>query len=90
MIMIYNHRVIYLIFILSLNFNTRRLDMMRCPICNKPAHTRTSRYLTKTTKETYYQCQNITCSCTFKTIESLDRVISKPDSLSLFQEEALN
>jgi transcription elongation factor Elf1 len=52
--------------------------MMRCPICNKSAHTRTSRYITKTTKEAYYQCQNISCSCTFKTIESLAKVISSP------------
>ncbi|CAM3742451.1 DNA-binding transcriptional regulator [Vibrio aerogenes CECT 7868] len=52
--------------------------MMRCPICNKSAHTRTSRYLTKTTKESYYQCQNILCSCTFKTIESLDKIICSP------------
>ncbi|WP_072055902.1 ogr/Delta-like zinc finger family protein [Tatumella morbirosei] len=54
--------------------------MMRCPICNKPAHTRTSRYLTDTTKEAYYQCQDITCSCTFKTIESLERIICAPES----------
>ena len=59
--------------------------MMRCPICNKSAHTRTSRYITKTTKEAYYQCQNISCSCTFKTIESVAKVISSP-----LQDEALN
>lgn len=59
--------------------------MMRCPICNKSAHTRTSRYITKTTKEAYYQCQNISCSCTFKTIESVAKVISSP-----LQDKALN
>nr|WP_074168112.1 ogr/Delta-like zinc finger family protein [Candidatus Arsenophonus triatominarum] len=40
--------------------------MMRCPVCKNTAHTRTSRYLTNKTKESYYQCQNIRCSCTLK------------------------
>ncbi|MDA5565469.1 ogr/Delta-like zinc finger family protein [Cobetia sp. MMG027] len=53
---------------------------MRCPVCNKPAHTRTSRYITQTMKEAYYQCQNIACSCTFKTVESLEKIISAPVS----------
>lgn len=52
--------------------------MMRCPICNKSAHIRTSRYLSEQTKESYYQCQNITCSCTFKSIESISKIISSP------------
>lgn len=60
--------------------------MMRCPMCNKSAHIRTSRYLTNTTKEAYYQCQNMTCSCTFKTIESLARVISSPVQDKKYQE----
>lgn len=52
--------------------------MMRCPVCRQNSHTRTSRYLTETTKETYYQCRNIDCTCTFKTIESLDKMITAP------------
>ncbi|WP_343322508.1 ogr/Delta-like zinc finger family protein [Chromohalobacter nigrandesensis] len=54
--------------------------MMRCPVCGKSAHTRTSRYITRTMKEAYYQCQNISCSCTFKAIESLEKIISAPMS----------
>ncbi|MCF8998269.1 ogr/Delta-like zinc finger family protein [Acinetobacter nectaris] len=52
--------------------------MMKCPICKHAAHTRTSRYITDTIKEIYYQCQNVECSATFKAIESLDRIISQP------------
>ena len=40
--------------------------MMRCPLCTHSSYTRTSRYVTEQTKEAYYQCQNIVCSCTFK------------------------
>ncbi|EKN6110530.1 transcriptional regulator, partial [Yersinia enterocolitica] len=29
-------------------------------------------------KEAYYQCQNIECSCTFKSIESVDKIITRP------------
>ncbi|MBS0909193.1 MULTISPECIES: ogr/Delta-like zinc finger family protein [Tatumella] len=52
--------------------------MMRCPHCKHSSHTRSSRYLSDDTKETYYQCQNIFCSCTFKAIERVVRVISGP------------
>ncbi len=52
--------------------------MMHCPLCGKVAHTRSSRYLSESTKERYHQCQNIECSCTFATHESVARVISKP------------
>ncbi|CAI1818300.1 ogr/Delta-like zinc finger family protein [Serratia quinivorans] len=52
--------------------------MMRCPFCRSGAHTRTSRYLTEQTKEAYYQCQNIDCSSTFKTRESIEHVIRQP------------
>ncbi|CAM3886086.1 ogr/Delta-like zinc finger family protein [Rahnella bruchi] len=54
--------------------------MMHCPLCGKVAHTRSSRYLSESTKERYHQCQNIECSCTFATHESVARVISKPGS----------
>ncbi|ATM77271.1 transcriptional regulator [Serratia fonticola] len=52
--------------------------MMRCPFCRSGSHTRTSRYLTEQTKEAYYQCQNIDCSSTFKTRESIEHVIRRP------------
>ncbi|AVE16798.1 ogr/Delta-like zinc finger family protein [Pantoea vagans] len=52
--------------------------MMRCPVCGHTSHTRTSRYISLTTKEAYYQCQDISCSCTFKTIESVDKIICNP------------
>ncbi|ATZ13191.1 ogr/Delta-like zinc finger family protein [Erwinia amylovora] len=54
--------------------------MMRCPVCNNASHTRTSRYISEQTKEAYYQCQNIRCSCTFKTIESVAKILTKPDA----------
>ena len=52
--------------------------MFKCVICGSNSHVRTSRYLTEETKETYYQCRNIKCSATFKTLESIDKMISKP------------
>ncbi|QNK31704.1 ogr/Delta-like zinc finger family protein [Serratia sp. JUb9] len=51
--------------------------MMHCPVCGNVAHTRSSRYLSESTKERYHQCQNINCSCTFATHESVARVIVK-------------
>lgn len=57
--------------------------MMRCPVCRHAAHTRTSRYVTNETKEAYYQCQNIACSCTFKTTESVSRILSFPNDLNI-------
>lgn len=50
---------------------------MRCPECGQTAHTRSSEYLSPVTKLSYYQCKNIYCSCTFNTMESLNRVICK-------------
>ncbi|MBJ9085827.1 MULTISPECIES: ogr/Delta-like zinc finger family protein [Citrobacter] len=52
--------------------------MMHCPFCKSPAHTRTSRYLSETVKQLYYQCTNILCSATFRTMESVDSVIQPP------------
>ncbi|EQA1010212.1 DNA-binding transcriptional regulator [Escherichia coli] len=47
-------------------------------ICQHAAHARTSRYITDTTKERYHQCQNVNCSATFITYESVQRYIVKP------------
>ncbi|MES4613032.1 MAG: ogr/Delta-like zinc finger family protein [Ewingella sp.] len=51
--------------------------MMHCPICSHVAHTRTSRYLSESTKERHHQCQNKECECRFVTLESLARIICK-------------
>lgn len=60
--------------------------MMHCPLCGHVAHTRSSRYLSESTKERYHQCRNINCSCTFATHESVARVIVKPgDDIVLAQ-----
>lgn len=53
---------------------------MLCPFCQCPAHTRTSRYLSGTVKQIYYQCTNVLCSATFKTVESVDKVIQSPSA----------
>lgn len=50
--------------------------MFHCPKCRHAAHARTSRYLSENTKERYHQCTNINCSCTFVTMESIDRFIA--------------
>ncbi|EOC1312479.1 DNA-binding transcriptional regulator [Cronobacter turicensis] len=56
--------------------------MFHCPECLHPAHARTSRYLSKNTKERYHQCTNINCSCTFVTMETVDRFIVKPGEIN--------
>ncbi|NDJ56705.1 hypothetical protein GWD52_06785 [Enterobacteriaceae bacterium 4M9] len=52
--------------------------MMRCPFCSAAAHVRTSRYMSESVKESYLQCQNVHCSATFKTHESIFEVIRSP------------
>ncbi|MFW5402803.1 ogr/Delta-like zinc finger family protein, partial [Yersinia sp. 1252 StPb PI] len=34
--------------------------------------------LTGNTKENYHQCQNLLCSCTFTTLQSVDKILSRP------------
>ncbi len=63
--------------------------MMRCPLCTHASYTRTSRYITERTKEAYYQCQNLTCSCTFKTVESVDKILCQPIQAQPVDENAL-
>jgi len=55
--------------------------MMHCPVCRHAAHARSSRYLSEKTKERYYQCRNINCSCTFVTMESVERHIMTPGEI---------
>jgi len=52
--------------------------MMHCPLCQTAAHAKSSRYISKETKERYHQCQNLECSATFKTHESIFEVIRSP------------
>ncbi|MFK3913348.1 ogr/Delta-like zinc finger family protein [Enterobacter cancerogenus] len=52
--------------------------MFHCPKCKHSAHARTSRYLSENTKERYHQCTNVDCSCTFVTMESVERLIASP------------
>jgi len=52
--------------------------MMHCPLCQTVAHAKSSRYISRETKERYHQCQNINCSCTFKTHETVASVIVSP------------
>ncbi|MEN3753433.1 ogr/Delta-like zinc finger family protein [Mangrovibacter sp. SLW1] len=52
--------------------------MMCCPFCRQAAHVRTSRYMSENVKERYHQCQNLECSATFKTHESIFEVIRSP------------
>lgn len=51
--------------------------MMRCPLCSSVAHIRTSRYITEQTKESYYQCIRLECSCAFKTNESVSKIVKR-------------
>ncbi len=51
---------------------------LKCPECGTVAHARTSAYESSTVKRSWYQCQNIECSCTFTALESVDRIIMKP------------
>ncbi|WP_342221330.1 ogr/Delta-like zinc finger family protein [Candidatus Fukatsuia endosymbiont of Tuberolachnus salignus] len=52
--------------------------MMNCHLCKQAAHTRTSSYLSSTTKERYHQCTNINCGHTFITMETFVRSIVTP------------
>ncbi|MBO2007149.1 ogr/Delta-like zinc finger family protein [Serratia marcescens] len=63
--------------------------MMRCPLAHSPRLYCTSRYITERTKEAYYQCQSLTCSCTFKTVESVDKILCQPIQAQPVDENAL-
>jgi phenylalanyl-tRNA synthetase beta subunit len=55
--------------------------MMHCPLCLTAAHAKSSRYISKETKERYHQCTNINCSCTFKTHELIAAMIVCPGTV---------
>ncbi|WP_275233933.1 ogr/Delta-like zinc finger family protein [Pantoea ananatis] len=52
---------------------------LKCPECGQVAHTRTSAYEAPSVKRTWYQCQNLDCSCTFTALESVEKIIMKPN-----------
>lgn len=52
--------------------------MMHCPYCKSAAHAKSSRYMSEQVKERYHQCTNLDCSCSFKTNESIVKVITAP------------
>lgn len=56
--------------------------MMHCPLCQTAAHAKSSRYISRETKERYHQCTNINCSCSFKTLESLAGIIVNPGTIN--------
>ncbi|WP_418162717.1 ogr/Delta-like zinc finger family protein [Pantoea vagans] len=56
--------------------------MMHCPKCQTAAHAKSSRYISRETKERYHQCQNINCSCAFKTHESIAGIIVEPGQIN--------
>ncbi|HGJ5860350.1 MAG TPA: ogr/Delta-like zinc finger family protein [Arsenophonus nasoniae] len=56
--------------------------MMKCPVCSQPARARSSRYITNETKENYNQCQNVYCSTTFVSHETVARYIIKPQLIN--------
>lgn len=70
-----------LVIIIGSRIENKRWVMFHCPKCHHAAHARTSRYLTENTKERYHQCQNINCSCTFMTMETIERFIVTPGSI---------
>ncbi|MBM7341694.1 MULTISPECIES: ogr/Delta-like zinc finger family protein [Erwiniaceae] len=51
--------------------------MFICPICGAHARTRTSRRLSELTIRQYHQCQNLECSETFTTLNSVEKLVTK-------------
>lgn len=49
-----------------------------CPLCGASSRARTSRMLSATTKETYYNCTNDDCCHQYKTLEGDPRTLAKP------------
>ncbi len=51
--------------------------MFVCPYCGANARTRTSRRLSEFTIRQYHQCQNLECSESFTTLNTVERKVSK-------------
>lgn len=53
---------------------------MMCPHCEEFAYTRTSIPMTKTSRETIFQCKNMMCGHVFSAVTEINRTIS-PSSI---------
>ena len=51
------------------------MSRMRCPVCGSKAHIRTSRELTRKTREMYFLCQNRDCEHVFAGMLELTRSV---------------
>lgn len=49
---------------------------MLCPHCKQHAYTRSSRQLTVTSRETFFQCRNLECGHTFTAVTEINHTIS--------------
>ena len=54
---------------------------LKCPECGSISHARTSAYEAPSVKRTWYQCRNLECSCTFIALESVERIMMKPQKV---------
>lgn len=51
---------------------TNRADRLRCPHCKCRGQRRSSREITETHRDIYYQCSNLLCGHTWKASETYD------------------
>ena len=49
-----------------------RTGRLHCPHCHQPGQRRSSRPVTDTHREIYYQCTNVVCEHTWKASETYD------------------
>lgn len=49
---------------------------MACPMCDSHSAIRTSALVTKTMRETIYQCSNVECGCTFVFTGEISRILN--------------
>jgi hypothetical protein len=58
----------------------RRLRMegtrTACPMCDASCEIRTSQAVTKTMRESFYQCTNVECGCTFVVVAEINRLLN--------------
>ncbi|WP_404413097.1 ogr/Delta-like zinc finger family protein [Serratia aquatilis] len=52
--------------------------MINCPLCRSSALTHAVRYLPDGSKESDIQCRNLKCSATYRTKETVYRIIREP------------
>ena len=58
--------------VLSTDDGIGRAGRLRCPHCDSVARCRSSRLLTPTHRDSYYQCINLFCGHTWKAVESYE------------------